>query len=254
MSEPNSNPVAGRAAAEAGTFVAGGHGLEAGRGWGWIADGFQMFKRNAGVWILITLLYLVIVIGLALIPVVGALASSVLYPVFVGGIMLGCRSLAQRGELEVGHLFAGFKSRAGDLAIIGLLSILAWIIVMIPLILAVGASVVFGFSRAEPETLAAVGPGVLIGWLIAMGLSVPVLMALWFAPALVVLREMPPIEALKQSFHGCLRNIVPFLVYGVVVLILGVVAVIPILLGLLVLIPVIMASVYIAYCEIFFGA
>jgi uncharacterized membrane protein len=77
-------------------------------------------------------------------------------------------------------------------------------------------------------------------------------MALWFAPALVVLRELPPIQALKQSFRGCLKNIVPFLVYGLVAMVLTVLAAIPFGLGLLVMMPVIMASVYVAYGEIFF--
>jgi hypothetical protein len=258
MSEPNPNAVtaagAGSAGAEAGTFVAGGHGLEAARGWGWIAGGFQMFKRKAGIWILITVILGVIFIGLTLIPVVGVLASWLLYPVFAGGIMLGCHSLAQQGELEVGHLFAGFRRRAGDLVVIGLLSIVAWIIVIIPLLLAIGAGAFFATMRGDPEALAAIGPGVAIAWLLVMGLAVPVYMALWFAPALVVLREVPPIEALKQSFRGCLRNIVPFLVYGVVVMVLGIIAAIPLGLGLLVLMPVIMASVYVAFRDIFFHA
>lgn len=245
MSEPSPNSI------EA-TFVAGGRGLEAGRGWGWIAEGFQMFKRQAGIWILITLLLAVIFIALSLIPVVGALASWVLYPVFAGGIMLGCRSLAENGELAVGHVFAGFKNHAGNLAVIGLLSIVGWIIALIPLLLAVGAGAFFATAQGDAEALGVIGPGVAIGWLLTLALVIPVYMALWFAPALVVLREASAIDALKQSFRGCLRNIVPFLVYGVVLLILGVVAVIPFGLGLLVLMPVVMASVYVAYSEIFF--
>ncbi|MDH3286498.1 MAG: BPSS1780 family membrane protein [Betaproteobacteria bacterium] len=258
MSEPNPNPVPVErvdAAADAAAFVAGGRGLEAARGWAWITEGFQLFKRKAGTWILITIVLGVIFIGLVLIPVVGALASAALYPVFAGGIMLGCHSLAQEGELEFGHLFAGFRSRAGDLVVIGLLSIVAWIIIIIPVILAIGAGAFFASVGGDPEALvAAIGPGVAVAWLLVMGLAVPVYMALWFAPALVVLREMPPIEALKQSFRGCLRNVVPFLVYGVVMMVLGVIAVIPAGLGLLVLMPVIMASVYVAFRDIFIHA
>jgi hypothetical protein len=261
MGEPNPKPVtaagvdaAGSTAVDSAAFVAGGRGLEAARGWTWITEGFQLFKRKAGTWILITIVLGVIFIGLTLIPVVGVLASWALYPVFAGGIMLGCHSLARNGELEFGQMFSGFRSRAGDLVVIGLLSIVAWIIVIIPVILAVGAGAFFATARGDPAALAAIAPGVLIAWLLAIGLAVPVYMALWFAPALVVLREMPPIEALKQSFGGCLRNIVPFLVYGVVMLVLGVIAVIPLGLGLLVLMPVIMASVYIAFRDIFFNA
>ena len=255
MSDPNPNPVERvDAVADAAAFVAGGRGLDAARGWAWIAEGFQLFKRKAGTWILITIVLGVIFIGLGLIPVVGALASWALYPVFAGGIMLGCDSLAREGELEFGHLFAGFRSRAGDLVVIGLLSIVAWIIVIIPIILAMGASAFFATMGGDPDALAAIGPGVVVAWLLVMGLAVPVYMALWFAPALVVLRGIPPIEALKQSFRGCLRNVVPFFLYGIVAMVLGMIAVIPLGLGLLVLMPVIMASVYVAFRDIFFHA
>jgi hypothetical protein len=41
-------------------------------------------------------------------------------------------------------------------------------------------------------------------------------MANWFAPALIVLREARPLEAMLLSFRASLRNWVPFLVYGVI--------------------------------------
>ena len=57
---------------------------------------------------------------------------------------------------------------------------------------------------------------------------------------------------MKASFSACLKNIVPFLVYGVMLFILAVVAMIPFGLGMLVLVPVIIASVYAAYRDVFF--
>lgn len=240
------------AAAQAGEFVDGGQTLSAGRGWGWIAGGFGMFKTKPVTWILITIVLFVLFLVMSLVPVLGGLATVVLYPVFAGGIMLGCHAAAHGDELEVGHVFAGFRNRAGNLAVIGLLSIVAWIIVMIPVIAVIGAGAFFGLIGGDPQAVAAIGPTVVIAWLVMLGLAVPVYMALWFAPALVVLRELPPIEALKQSFRGCLKNILPFLVYGLVAMVLTVLAAIPFGLGLLVMMPVIMASVYVAYGEIFF--
>ena len=259
MSEANPyRPPAARvedvvnAAAETGEFVDGGQGVAAGRGWGWIADGFGFFKKQPGAWILITIVLGIIFIVLGLVPLLGAIATWVLYPVFAGGIMMGCHAAAEGGEIEVGHLFAGFKNRAGALVVIGLLSIVAWIIVMIPVFVVAGAGVFFGTMQGDPNAMAALGPSVLLAWLVTLGLAVPVYMALWFAPALVTLREIPPIEALKQSFRGCLKNVVPFLVYGIVVMVLTILAAIPLGLGLLVMMPVIMASVYVAYGDIFF--
>ena len=40
----------------------------------------------------------------------------------------------------------------------------------------------------------------------------------WFAPALVALRGATAVEAMKLSFFSCLRNWVPFLVYGLIVI------------------------------------
>ena len=56
---------------------------------------------------------------------------------------------------------------------------------------------------------------------------------------------------MKASFSACLRNIVPLLAYGVVIMVLSIVAAITFGLGLLVLGPVVIASIYTAYCDNF---
>jgi uncharacterized membrane protein len=80
----------------------------------------------------------------------------------------------------------------------------------------------------------------------------PLVMAVWFAPALVALHQMGALEAMKQSFFGCLKNVLPFLLYGVILFIAGVIASITVLLGWLILGPVLAASVYTAYRDIYF--
>jgi uncharacterized membrane protein len=91
----------------------------------------------------------------------------------------------------------------------------------------------------------------LVGLLVFLLLYLPLVMAIWFAPALVVLRGVAPLEAMRLSFNGCVRNIVPFLLYGVVGVGLSIVATIPLLLGWLVLGPVTIASLYTSYCDIY---
>lgn len=76
-------------------------------------------------------------------------------------------------------------------------------------------------------------------------------MALWFAPALVVFRGTAPLDALRASFSASLKNIVPFVVYGVIYIVASVVASIPFGLGWLVLAPLAMISVYCAYEDVF---
>jgi uncharacterized membrane protein len=62
---------------------------------------------------------------------------------------------------------------------------------------------------------------------------------------------MAPVAAMKASFRGCMRNIVPFLVYGILMLLLSFVAMIPLGLGLMVWVPVAIASTYAAYRMIY---
>jgi uncharacterized membrane protein len=82
-------------------------------------------------------------------------------------------------------------------------------------------------------------------------LLVPLLMAYWFAPALVVFDNMPALEAMKLSFAACWRNMAPFLVYGLVTFVLAMLAAIPFGLGFLVLVPTVTASFYASYRDVF---
>lgn len=239
-------PVADPVTAAQGNFVPGGRAVGAGRGWRWIAEGWGLFKAQPWMWILIWIVLVVMLLVLNFIPILGPIANSLLWPVFSAGLMLACRSLEQGDRLEFGHLFSGFRERLGTLVGVGAVTL--GISLLIVLIVGVGI-----FSQFIPR---APGPqadmtGALAG-LIILALMLPLFMAMWFAPALVVLNERGVIEAMKESFRGCLRNIVPFLVYGLAGFVLSFLASIPLLLGWLVLGPVFVASIYAGYRDIYF--
>jgi len=246
-------PVADATSAPQGNFVPGGRGVAAARGWDWIVGGWNLFKKQPGVWIGLTVIALVIFVVLSFIPFVGPLALTLLGPVFGGGVMLGCRALDEGGELEIGHLFAGFREKFGTLAAAAAIYLAAYVAIMVVVMLITGASMFALMSGSGGE---AAGAGAVMGMLLAvlimLALMVPVAMAVWFAPALVVLNERGAVEALKESFSGCLKNIVPFLLYSIVLMIAGFVAAIPIFLGLLVLLPVFAGSIYASYRDIYF--
>jgi len=253
MSETNlyMPPVAPPAAAD-GDFIADGRAVDAGRSWEWIADGFALFKKQPGTWILMLIVLLVCWVLMGLVPIIGGLADLLLMQVFVGGVMLGCRALDSGGELEIGHVFAGFKQNTSNLMVLGLLALVAWVVVVIPTILIIGGGSFLAMMRGDAAAIGALGLTFVLGMLVMLALSVPVYMALWFAPSLIVFNEMAPVAAMKMSFIACLKNIIPFLLYGVIMLALSFIAAIPLGLGFLVLVPVIVASVYTAYRDIFF--
>ena len=207
MAEPK-NPYAAPAAHVAdvagstddGQLIDGGQTVPAGNGWQWIVDGFDLFKMNPGIWIVNLIILVVIMFVLAFIPVIGALGTYILLPILSGGLMLGCQALMHNEPLEVGHLFAGFREKAGPLAMLGLLYLVGLILIMLIASLFVGFGL-FGalFSGGRPAMSVTM---ILLAALIVLGLSIPLAMAIWFAPALVVFHDLPPMDALKQSFTG----------------------------------------------------
>lgn len=232
-------------------FDPAGRGLDAGRGLEWIRQGWQLFVKNPGVWIAIAVILTVITIVLSLVPVVGALAVNFLMPVFAGGILLGCKSLSEGGAFGVDSLFAGFKRNTGNLVLVGVFYLVGVVVItVLVFLISGGAALTGGMMGRGPGVGMAVG-GFLVALLVMLGLLVPLAMAVWFAPALVVFHNVAPLEAMKASFSACLKNFVPFLVYGVVLVVLCFIAMIPFGLGMLIMLPVMMGSVYASYVEIF---
>jgi uncharacterized membrane protein len=250
MTDTNLNAASGP---QAGNFDAEGRTVDAGRGWDWIVEAFALFRRQPGMWILIVLLAGILFIAISMIPVLGSLASALLLPIFGGGLMLGCKDMDRGGTLELAHLFAGFKEKAGSLVMVGVFNLVGWVIIALAVAAVVGGGVLMGMLRGGMPGAGISIVSMLIGALLVAGLSVPLYMAAWFAPALIVLRDLAPGAALKASFFACLRNWIPFMLYSVVLLVLCLVAAIPAGLGFLVLIPVLAASVYTAYRDIFCG-
>ncbi len=238
--------------------------VDADHGWSWITRAFQdHFRQAPGPWIGAFVFLAVIGMLLSLIPFLGGLINAVLGPIFLGGLMYGAQCQSQGQRIEFNHLFAGFSNNTGRLAAVGglyLLGILLTTIVAMIIGGILGALLAAGmdpqaFEAGDPNaTMAAMGPVMVIVMLIALAAFVPIVMAYWFAPALVMLDDMKPVDAMKLSFQGCWRNIVPFLLYGLISIGLAIVALLPLGLGIFILSPVLMASMYTAYRDIFYGS
>ncbi|HEX6999539.1 MAG TPA: BPSS1780 family membrane protein [Gammaproteobacteria bacterium] len=239
-----------------GAFVPGGRSVSPSRGWGWIADAWRFMGPQRWSFIGVVVLYWLMVFGASFIPVLGGLVVALFSPVIIGGIMLGCDAVRRGERLEVWHLFRGFKRDFGKLVGVGAISLGLGIVVMVVMVAIVGASfgtMLLAGAEPSPEDIAAMGTTMVLAVLVAMAISIPVYMFLWFAPPLIVLGGLDVGAALKASFSGCLKNIVPYLVWGLVVLVLAIPASIPLFLGWLLLAPVLTASIYTAYRDIFYA-
>ena len=230
-----------------------------GRGADWLFEGFAYFKKSIVHWIIATIIFYVLSIGLNIIPVIGALLDYVLLMVLMGGLMIGCQHQAQGDQFKVAHLFAGFSQSTKSLVILGVLYLIGILVVIIMIgviifLIPGSDQLINAVEDKNPDLVGEALTAVLLVILIAASLLMPLIMAFWFAPALVVFHDVTPLAAAKLSFLGCLKNILPFLIYGVVGIVLLFIALIPAGLGLLILTPMIFASIYIAYTEIFTGA
>lgn len=232
-------------------FVPGGQSRPASHGWTWIAEGWELFKRSPGIWIGIVLLLFVIMIAAAFIPFIGGLAMSLFGPVFAAGIVIGCRALERGEQLEIGHLFAGFRERTGTLIAVGGIYLAASLVVMLVVGLSMGVGMSAMMGQATPEDAATMGLTMVLAMLVAFALLLPMIMAIWFAAPLVVFHAHGAWDAMKGSFAGCLKNILPFLWYSVLFTLLAVVASLPLMLGWLALGPVLAASLYTAYRDVY---
>ena len=224
--------------------------VEAGRGLSWLSEGFELFKKAPGVWIGSTLLLLVVGWALSHLPL-GSLILDLGFTVVLGGLMLGCKAQAEGAPLKLEHLVAAFNPpHLVPLLILSLLALLGTALIgLIAGALSLGALGAGAFSGDFTEVRITLG--LVFAVLLAFALLLPLMMATWFAPPLIVLGGLQPVAALKASFDACLRNIVPFLVYGLLGLLIAIAAAIPFGLGLLVAIPVFIASVYTGYRDIF---
>ncbi len=230
------------------SFVPEGRTVPAGNGWLWIVQGWGLFAKAPGMWIGMMVVLILIQIVLGLVPFVG-LVMSLLLPVFAAGLVIASRALDQGGSARFGQLFAGFKHRFGELILVGVISLVLSIVFTVIALLVSGVGYLI-LNRAEPVEF---GMKMLLAFLVLLALMLPLVMATWFAAALIAFHELGALEAMKSSFVACLKNFVPFLVYGLILLVPSFVATLPLGLGWLVLGPVVAASIYTAYRDIYFN-
>ena len=222
-----------------------GHGLQ------WISGGWGLFKRNPLGWILLSLALLVLWLLLLNIPKLGPLLFNLLFPIFFAGLMLACRALEQGKQLEIGYLFAGFRENATALVTVGGVYLVGLLIVLA--IVSSSGALPRLPAKPTPDDIALLQTELrkMTGPILAgVALFVPLLMLTWFAPLLIVFRKMNAVPALKMSFTACLQNIGAFTLYGMVLLVIWIVATLPVV-GVVVALPIIFGSIYASYVDLF---
>jgi uncharacterized membrane protein len=244
MSEPTPQfPLAAPA------FDGKSRAVAAGNGFDWIKQGWALFVASPAQWLLLTLVLLIVVLGLYIVPFVGTLALDLATPIIMAGMLRACRKVAAGGTPELADLSAGLSST--PLVVLGVVYAAATMAIVFVVTVLAGGSVSGGMATGPVTGLGVALGGAMLALLLAAVLSLPVMMAIWFAPALVIFNDMGASAALKASFAACVKNGLSLTVYSVFLLVLSFFALLPVGLGLLVLIPVFFGSLYASYRDVF---
>jgi uncharacterized membrane protein len=190
-----------------------------------------------------------------MVPLLGAVATTVAAPAFLASWLMAARKVEAGGTLEVVDLFGAFKEpHLTPLLLQGAVLFGAFIVIVLAAAM-VGFGALFSLGGGMRQggsggLLAGLSAG-LFAVLLVLVLGALATAALWFGPALVVFRGLPAIEALRESFSASLKNVVPFLVFGLIYLLAAIVASIPFALGWLVLVPVSLLTVWLSYKDVY---
>ena len=230
--------------------------LPAAQGLQWINAGFRLYRKNP---LLLSAAFGVafgVVMALGLIPGLGGALSDLAWPLAVAGFMAVYRALDEDQELELPQFLSGLQPVALSLMTIGAIQLLAMLVIgKVMLGMGFDPQAIMDTAKrgdASPQEMQALinqsMPAVMTGLL----LFTPLMMATWFAPALVLFGGARPLTALGISLKAVLRNWTAMLLNGLALgLLLFVAALVPFMLGLLVAMPILLASLYASYQAIF---
>ena len=227
------------------------------RGVSWLTEAWPLFRDQPGLWLLIAVIGFGINLACGMVPLLSGLLSPFVSGLILAG-MLQVASKQRAGTVpEVGDLFAILSDpklpRLLVLTLIYLaLSVAAGLAAAIVVGLGGGMAALTGaIGNGDAASALALGGSVALGALIFLAAMAPILAMYWFAIPLVLFRDAEPWQAMTASLRATLANLMPLLVYGVLVLIMFVLACIPLMLGLLVAFPLLAISLLASFEDVF---
>lgn len=241
--------------------------VDASHGWRWIAEGILIFRRNPPLWLLMIGILFIASRVLLAIPLLGILVV-LLVPNFLAGLAHGAQAVEQGKPLRIGYLASGFLKNAAPLITIGGISLVGQLATLMVMTL-IGGDAISGISKtmaegastpAAVEAMRGAAPRMMMALIAGIVVSLPLLMAVWFAPLLVFFDNIRPLPAMVLSLWACVRNILPLMIFGMAIIV-PMVLLMPLSiaarqpdLGLWLLAPLLVPSIYASYRDLFVAA
>ena len=188
--------------------------LPGNRGAWWLLEGFRLFRRNPPFLTGLTLFYLIVVQGIAvLLPGIGPILLPLILPALTLIVANGCRLLDEGKAPGKETLLLGLRGnglamlRLGGLQLVG-----AVLLVLLNTLLNGGVDPFTQVETTAPQNMGegsadpAAEAAVLSALLQLMLLASPLIVAFWFAPFLTGWERIGPLKSVFFSLVGSWRN------------------------------------------------
>ncbi|MFO1396118.1 MAG: BPSS1780 family membrane protein [Burkholderiales bacterium] len=198
------------------------------QGMAWLAAAYAMFRVHRKEWVLLVVGYFFVLVLVRMVPLVGPYAMTLMKPVFAVGLLAAAWTQERGGTPAFRLLFQGFRTNLVALLAIGVFFVAGITVAVFSSALVDGGKLVEIVSSGKPVSEEQLADAlserrVQLGMLFAAFLALPVLIATWWAPALVVFQDAKAGAALYASLRAALANWPALAMYGIGVFFYGVV-------------------------------
>jgi hypothetical protein len=186
----------------------------------WLRSAFKMFFEEPWRWPLIFIIGMAIYAVISFVPFLGYLIG----PIFLGAIMTAAST--QKDGLKVGNLFLVFQRKWPELILLAIFQIVTVLIVgilmLIPLRIIILPQLLHSIGSrngpVDPLGILLANPTAGISLLIMNIIFIILwLIAFYFAPVIITLRNRRAWESICINFKAILKNWKPFLIAGIII-------------------------------------
>ncbi|MHB8496247.1 MAG: BPSS1780 family membrane protein, partial [Casimicrobiaceae bacterium] len=202
------------------------------RGAAWLAESYAMLSRHRVPWLGLVVGYYLLLAVVETLPWIGVYLAPIIKPLMSVAFLAAAWTQERGGRPQFRMLLQGFRSNAWTLLPLG-------VVLVAGISLAVAATslidggrlldLLYGATPTDADPAAAAHrlhellslPSVELGMLFGAICALPTILALWWAPALVVFQDARLPTALAASLRAALANWRAVLRYALVVFLLG---------------------------------
>ena len=215
---------------------------------GWISKGWNTYKTSWLTWTLMMVIYFVCMVVLSVIPVIGPIGTAFINPIILGGMLVAAHNSRSGAAPQISDMFMAFSNPAMRTPLFTLGAISVGIHLISGLI--AGGSLL-GASAIDPSNPTALAGGFGLAVLVSIAISLVGAAALWFAVPLVAISAVAPVDAIKLSFSGTIKNVIPLIIFSIVLGILVFCGMLLFFVGLLITGPIAALAHYHCFSDIY---